>query len=177
MLCSYQELGFESNVISKDFSEGVWILDQAYPLGMAVGDIEQLKDHVIEFEITPNRSDCLSILGMARETAATLDIDMKYPDESIENTRGKIETFVKVSVEAKDLCTRYTGRVVTDVEIKPSPLWMQLRLMKAGMKPKNNIVDITNYVLLEYGQPVHAFDLNTLADQEIVVRQGKKGKF
>lgn len=176
MLCSYQELGFEGNVIPKAFSEGVWILDQAYPLGTPIGEIEQLKDYVIEFEITPNRSDCLSILGMARETAATLNIDMKYPDETINNTEGNIHDFMKVSLEAEDLCSRYTGRVVTDVQIKPSPLWMQLRLMKAGMKPKNNIVDITNYVLLEYGQPVHAFDLNTLENNEIVVRKAKKGE-
>ena len=176
MLCSYQELGFEGNVIPKAFSEGVWILDQPYPLGTPIGEIEQLKDYVIEFEITPNRSDCLSILGMARETAATFNIDMKYPDETINSAEGNVHDFMKVSLEAEDLCSRYTGRVVTDVQIKPSPLWMQLRLMKAGMKPKNNIVDITNYVLLEYGQPVHAFDLNTLENNEIVVRKAKKGE-
>lgn len=174
MLCAFQELGFDNSVVPKAYTEGVWILNQAYPLGTDIGDIEGLKDRVIEFEITPNRADCLSILGMARETAATLGIDMTYPPETIEVVHGCVDDYMKVSIEAEDLCSRYAGRVVTDVKIQPSPLWMQLRLMKAGMKPISNIVDITNYVLLEYGQPIHAFDLETIAGREITVRRGHK---
>ncbi|MBN2797141.1 MAG: phenylalanine--tRNA ligase subunit beta [Clostridia bacterium] len=176
MLCSYQELGFETSVIPKAFVDGVWLLDQAYPLGTPIGEIENLKDHVIEFEITPNRPDCLSIIGMAREAAATFDLPLNYPSEIIENTHGNVHDYVKIKIENPELCPRYAGRVVTDVKIGPSPLWMQLKLIKAGMRPTNNIVDITNYVLLEYGQPIHAFDLDTLKHKEIVIRAAKEGE-
>jgi len=176
MLCSFQELGFENSVIPKPFIDGVWLLPGEYPLGTPIGEIEELKDAVIEFEITPNRPDCLSILGMARETAATFDKKVAYPDESIQNETGDAHDIISIEIEDADLCPRYTGRVVTDVKIEPSPLWMQLRLMKAGMKPISNIVDITNYVLLEYGQPIHAFDLDTIKDGKIIVRPAKAGE-
>lgn len=176
MLCSFQELGFENSVIPKPFIDGVWLLPKEYPLGRPIGDIEDLKDAVIEFEITPNRPDCLSLLGMARETAATFEKEMSYPDESIQNETGDANDYISIEIEDADLCPRYTGRVVTDVKIEPSPLWMQLRLMKAGMKPISNIVDITNYVLLEYGQPIHAFDLDTITDKKIIVRPAKAGE-
>lgn len=174
MLCSYQELGFDNSVIPKIYQDGVWLLDGEYPLGTPIGDIEELKDSIIEFEITPNRPDCLSILGMARETAATFDLKVKYPDLTIKNEEGDANDYIKITVENSDLCPRYSGKVIKDVKIGPSPLWMQLRLMKAGMKPISNIVDITNYVLLEYGQPIHAFDLDTLANNEIIVRTANK---
>lgn len=176
MLCSFQELGFENSVIPKPFIDGVWLLPGAYPLGTPIGDIEDLKDFVIEFEITPNRPDCLSILGMARETAATFDLEMKYPEESVQSETGDAKDMISIEIEADDVCPRYAGRVVTDVKIEPSPLWMQLKLMKAGMKPISNIVDITNYVLLEYGQPIHAFDLETIKDSKIIVRKAKAGE-
>lgn len=176
MLCSYQELGFDNSVIPKPYVEGVWLLDQAYPLGVEIGEIENLKDHIIEFEITPNRPDCLSILGMARETAATFNKQVKYPDETIQEAYGNVNDHIKIKIENADLCPRYAGRVVTDVKVEPSPLWMQLKLIKAGMRPTNNIVDITNYVLLEYGQPIHAFDLNTLTGAEITVRSAQAGE-
>lgn len=173
MLCSFQELGFDTSVIPKPFVDGVWLLPEAYPLGTPIGEIEDLKDAVIEFEITPNRPDCLSILGMARETAATLNKEMIYPSEVIQEETGDVHEHISITIEAEDLCPRYTGRVVTDVKIEPSPLWMQMRLMKAGMKPISNIVDITNYVLLEYGQPIHAFDLDTIKDNKIIVRRAQ----
>lgn len=176
MLCSFQELGFENSVIPKPFIDGVWLLPGEYPLGTPIGEIEDLKDFVIEFEITPNRPDCLSILGMARETAATLEKEMVYPSETIETTHGNAGDMIAIEIEDEDLCPRYMGRVVTDVKIQPSPLWMQTRLMKAGMKPISNIVDITNYVLLEYGQPIHAFDLETITDNKIIVRRAKSGE-
>ncbi len=176
MLCSFQELGFENSVIPKKFIDGVWLLPKEYPLGTPIGEIEDLKDAVIEFEITPNRADCLSILGMAREAAATFDLKVKYPDETINNATGDVSEMISIAIEDEHLCPRYTGRVVTDVKIKPSPLWMQLRLMKAGMKPISNIVDITNYVLLEYGQPIHAFDLETIGGKQIIVRPAQKGE-
>lgn len=176
MLCSFQELGFENSVIPKPFIDGVWLLPGEYPLGTPIGEIEDLKDAVIEFEITPNRPDCLSILGMARETAATFEKEMLYPDESIQNETGDANDYISIEIEDPNLCPRYTGRIVTDVKIEPSPLWMQLRLMKAGMKPISNIVDITNYVLLEYGQPIHAFDLDTIKDKKVIVRAAKAGE-
>lgn len=174
MLCSYQELGFENSVIPKAYQDGVWLLNTPYELGTPIGEIEELKDNVIEFEITPNRPDCLSIIGMAREAAATFDLKVKYPDLTIKNEEGDANDFIKISVENTDLCPRYSGKVIKDVKIEPSPLWMQLRLMKAGMKPISNIVDITNFVLLEYGQPIHAFDLETLTNSEIIVRTANK---
>lgn len=174
MLCSYQELGFENSVIPKAYVDGVWLLPKAYELGISIGQVEELKDYVIEFEITPNRADCLSILGMARETAATFDLKVKYPDVTIKKEDGNVSDFIKISIEDEDLCKRYAARVVKNIKIEPSPLWMQLRLIKAGMKPISNIVDVTNYVLLEYGQPVHAFDLETLSNSEIIVRRAKK---
>ncbi len=176
MLCSFQELGFENSVIPKKFIDGVWLLPGEYPLGTPIGEIEDLKDAVIEFEITPNRPDCLSVLGMARETAATFDLEMKYPDESVQNETGDANDFISIEIENPELCPRYTARIVTDVKIEPSPLWMQLKLMKAGMKPISNIVDITNFVLLEYGQPIHAFDLDTITDKKIIVRAAKAGE-
>lgn len=176
MLCSYQELGFEKNVIPKKYQDGVWLLEKPYELGIPIGEVEELKDYVIEFEITPNRPDCLSILGMAREVAATFDLELKYPDLTVKNEEGDINNIVKISVQNSDLCPRYIGKVVKDIKVEPSPLWMQISLIKAGMKPINNIVDITNYVLLEYGQPVHAFDLDTLKNKEIIVRNAEKGE-
>lgn len=177
MLCSLEELGFESKVIPKNSSEGIYILSGSYDTGE---DLEvalpELLDEVIEFEITPNRPDCLSQIGMAREAAATFDVALKNLAHKPAAAEGKAADYINIKIEANDLCKRYGAAVVRDVKIGESPLWMQHRLMKAGMRPISNIVDITNYVMLEYGQPIHAFDLETLKGSEIIVRRAAEGE-
>ena len=173
MLCSLKELGFNDNVISKSMKEGIFILDREYPLGKDIVDVLNLNDEVIEFEITPNRPDCLSILGMARETAASFESELKEPEiefETVDNISDYINT---IEIESEN-CNRYYARVVKDVVIKDSPIWIQLRLMEAGIRPINNIVDITNFVMLEMGEPLHAFDLENINGNKIIVRQAEK---
>ncbi len=170
MMCSLQELGFTDKVIAKDMSDGLLVFNEERPLGMPIGEALDLDDAVVEFEITPNRPDCLSIIGMARETAVAFGRDYQMPDTSIDNAQGIIDGRASVAIEEPEKCARYACRVVDNVVIKPSPIWLQVRLMKAGMRPINNIVDITNYVLLEYGQPIHAFDLDCLKEGKIIVR-------
>lgn len=176
MLCSLEELGFEDKVIPVNLRDGIWILDKEYPLGMDIEEAVNLKNTVVDFEITPNRPDCLSMIGMARETAASLGGTLKYPETVCTREEGKAKDFINIEIRKPELCRRYVGRVVTDVKIEPSPLWMQKRLMFAGMRPINNIVDITNYVMLEYGQPIHAFDIRDIADSKIIVDTAEEGE-
>ncbi|MFA7532858.1 MAG: phenylalanine--tRNA ligase subunit beta [Tissierellaceae bacterium] len=176
MLCSLKELGYDDSVIPRDMRDGIFVLDKKYPLGTSIVEILDLDNEVIEFEITPNRPDCLSIIGMARETAATFNTVLNEPEIVIENEADQISDYLD-SIEApSDNCNRYYARVIKDVKIEPSPLWMQTRLMEAGVRPINNIVDITNFVMLEYGAPLHAFDLDTLEGKKIIVRQANDGE-
>jgi len=176
MLCSLQELGYADSVIPKEVRDGIYIFNEEYPLGDNVVDILGINDEVIEFEITPNRPDCLSIIGMARETAATFDEEFKLPEIVINKQEDDIYDYTN-GIEVKtDKCIRYYSKVVKNVDIKPSPLWMQTRLMEAGVRPISNIVDITNFVMLEYGEPLHAFDLSQLADKRIIVRQAENNE-
>ncbi|ADL08151.1 phenylalanine--tRNA ligase subunit beta [Thermosediminibacter oceani] len=177
MLCSAKELGLDDSGLPEDVKNGLLILPEDAPVGNDIKDYIGLEDVVIDFEITPNRPDCLSIVGMAREAAATFNIPLNplsinLKEESVE----KVPDIVNVTVEAGDLCKRYIARIIKDVKIKPSPLWMQRRLQVCGIRPINNIVDITNYVMLELGQPLHAFDYDKLAGCSIIVRRGKKGE-
>ncbi|MGO1469207.1 MAG: phenylalanine--tRNA ligase subunit beta [Tissierella sp.] len=175
MLCSLKELGFNENVISKEMKEGIFILDKEYPLGTDIIDAINLDDEVIEFEITPNRPDCLSMMGMARETAASFELDLKEPEIKL-NGVDDISDYVKdIKIESEN-CNRYYAKVVKDVIIKDSPMWMQMRLMEAGIRPINNIVDITNFVMLEFGEPLHAFDLEKINGKKIIIRQAKAGE-
>ena len=168
MFCSLEELGVEKNAIPKFYEDGLLILDQAYPLGTDVVELLKLNEPVIEFEITPNRPDCLSIIGLAKEVAATFDKPLKtFP--VLELSKAPLEGLSLV-VEDSDKCPRYMAKCVKDVQIKPSPLWMQIRLIQAGMRPINNMVDITNYVMLELGQPIHAFDFDAIQTGKIGVR-------
>ncbi len=174
MLCSAEELGLDDHGLPQEMREGILILPEDAPLGTDIKDYLNLEDTVIEFEITPNRSDCLSIIGMAREVAATfksrLDIpQIKLKEEAEDFTQDR----AKITIEAEELCRRYVARLVEDVIIKPSPLWMQRRLQTCGVRPINNIVDITNYVMLEMGQPLHAFDYDKLEGHSIIVRRGR----
>lgn len=174
MLCSLQELGYSDNVISKEMKEGIFILDKEYPLGASMLDIMELDENIIELEITPNRPDCLSIIGMARETAAAFNKRIVEPEIIIDNEVDEIKDYINsIEVESNN-CDRYYARVIKDVKIGTSPMWIQTRLMEAGIRPINNIVDITNFVMLEYGQPLHAFDLKKIEGRKIIVRQSRE---
>ena len=176
MLCSLKELGFSDNVIPKEQRDGIFILNEKYPLGTDINKVLGLYGDIIEFEITPNRSDCLSIIGMARETAATFNRKLKYPKIEIKNEIDSIDNYLDSVEIDEELCNRYYTKIIKNVEIKESPLWLQTRLMEAGMRPINNIVDITNYVMLEFGQPLHAFDLDKLNSKKIQVRKAEEGE-
>ncbi|HCO18593.1 phenylalanine--tRNA ligase subunit beta [Gudongella oleilytica] len=176
MLCSLQELGYPDNVIPKEVRDGIFVFDKEYPLGADAIEYLQLDEDVIEFEITPNRPDCLSIYGMARETAATFGWELEYPRISIKHEADDINDYTQgIFVETPN-CKRYYSRVVKDVKIGPSPLWLQTTLMNAGVRPISNIVDVTNFVMLELGEPLHAFDLDMLQGRKIIVRQAKSGE-
>ena len=177
MLCSADELGISQSVVPKNQKDGIFILKGDYTLGTDIKEELSLLGEVMELEITPNRPDCLSIIGMAREAAASLDEHLKYPWIKIMKEEGDISDLV-ASIEVKDssLCPRYYAKVIKNVEVKESPLWIQTRLMEAGVRPINNIVDVTNYVMLEYGQPLHAFDLDTLEGRKIIVRNATDGE-
>lgn len=176
MLCSLQELGYPDNVIPKEVRDGIFVFDKEYPLGEDATKFLQLDEDVIEFEITPNRPDCLSILGMARETSATFGWELKYPNITIEHEVDNINDYTQgIFVETPN-CKRYYSRVIKDVKIGPSPLWLQTTLMNAGIRPISNIVDVTNFVMLELGEPLHAFDLDMLQGKKIIVRQARAGE-
>ena len=170
MMCSATELG-----IGED-SDGLYILPEPKPVGIDIREVLGLDDSIIEFEITNNRADCLSVIGIARETAATLGTKLRYPAVKYTEIPEKSENHVKVEVLNSKLCPRYSAKVVTNVKIGDSPAWMQDRLIKAGMRPINNVVDITNFVMLEMGQPLHAFDLDKLAGKKIIVRNAAEGE-
>ncbi|MFZ5352421.1 MAG: phenylalanine--tRNA ligase subunit beta [Bacillota bacterium] len=176
MMCSAQELAMPLENLTHEQLDGIYILEPDTPLGKDIKEILGLDDSVIEFEITNNRPDCLSVLGIARETAATLGVHLNYPVPEVDENNEKAEDYVSIEVLNSELCPRYAARVVKNVNIKDSPSWMQDRLLKAGVRPINNIVDITNYVMLELGQPMHAFDLNKLQGKKIIVRNASPGE-
>ena len=176
MLCGPQELGISDSVAPMISKDGIWLLPGNWDahLGENIDEALGLHDYKVDFEITPNRPDCLAMLGMAREAAATFGTTMKYPEVTCEVIDEKAEDNIAVEVKS-DLCKRYTARVIRDVKIEQSPWWLQKRLMAAGMRPINNIVDITNFVMLEYGQPLHAFDIRSIAGNKIIVDVAEEG--
>lgn len=178
MLCSIGELNLTTHDMPDAVEDGICILGDAFAseIGKDIRDVLLLKDDVVEFEITPNRPDCLSVIGLARETAASFDRPIRIPTPVVKEAGGSIADYLKVSIKDADLCPRYTARVVKNVKIEPSPLWMRMRLRAAGVRPINNIVDITNYVMLEYGQPMHAFDYACLEGSAITVRRAADGE-
>ncbi|MCX7773105.1 MAG: phenylalanine--tRNA ligase subunit beta [Clostridia bacterium] len=176
MMCSIDELNLTKEYLPDAPEYGVYVFSGTPELGADVRDVLGL-DQVVEFEITSNRPDCLSIIGLARESAVTLGVPFKKPEITVkEEAGGDINTMASVEIQNPELCRRYTARAIKDVKIEPSPAWMQRRLAAAGMRPINNIVDITNYVMLEYGQPMHAFDLEQLQGSKIIVRTAKEGE-
>ncbi|MBQ9779290.1 MAG: phenylalanine--tRNA ligase subunit beta, partial [Clostridia bacterium] len=180
MLCSMGELNLTVHECPGKEENGILILDECYAdkLGMDIRKALMLDDTAVEFEITSNRPDCLSVIGLARETAVSFGRKLKVPAPVVkgENDGDKIENYLSVAIEAPDLCYRYAAKVVKNVRIAPSPLWLRMRLHAAGVRPINNIVDITNYVMLEYGQPMHAFDYKSLDGSAIRVRRANDGE-
>ena len=170
MLCSETDLG-----IGPD-NAGIMSLDDTLTVGEPLNKALNLSDSVFEIGLTPNRSDCLSMIGVAREIGAILNTAIRHPKFQLEETAASIEGVTSVRVDAKDHCPRYTARLITDLAVKPSPFWLKDRLLSVGQKPINNIVDITNFVMLEMGQPLHAFDFDQLAGHKIVVRTAEKGE-
>ena len=181
MMCSVGELGLDISNYPGQIENGIMILDKKLEkdLGKDIVEVLNLKEDIIEFEITPNRPDCLSIEGLGREVSASLGKEFKNPrkniDEKIVENKEEIEG-LKVDIEAPDLCYRYIARMVKNVKIGPSPEWLTRRLNACGMRSINNIVDITNYVMLEMGQPMHAFDINSIEGKHITVRRAKNGE-
>lgn len=178
MICSAKELGLNDKLLPKEQQEGILVLPADSTVGSPIAKLLHLDDQVLDFDLTPNRSDCLSMLGAAYEVAAILGREVKLPDPEsklIEVSDAASES-IRVKIESPELCDRYAVRVVSGVEIGPSPLWLQSRLMAAGIRPINNIVDITNYVMLEYGQPLHAFDADKIAGKTIGVRASRAGE-
>ncbi len=181
MLCSMEELGFEDKVVPSAQRGGIWILngllpDDSWKLGQDLVEVLGLKTGIVDFEITPNRPDCLCMIGMARESAATFGEKLQYPETKCKNETGLAGDYIAVEIRKPELCKRYVARVVTDVKIQESPWWLQKRLMFAGMRPINNIVDITNFVMLEYGNPLHAFDIRCIEGAKIVVDTATQGE-
>ncbi|MBR5970820.1 MAG: phenylalanine--tRNA ligase subunit beta [Lachnospiraceae bacterium] len=178
MMCSIEELGSTKDFYPEQPEDGLYIFEADATVQPGDDALEALglHDTVFEFEITSNRVDCYSILGIAREAAATFGKDFVAPEVKLHETEDKCADYISVEVRDKDLCTRYCGRVCTDITIAPSPKWMQRRLASCGIRPINNLVDITNYVMLEYGQPMHAFDLSTVAGNKIIVKRAADGE-
>ena len=176
MMCGPQELGIADKCAPLVSKDGIWLLSGNYEdkLGENIDEVLGLKDAVVDFEITPNRPDCLSMIGMAREAAATFGGELVYPKTECNTLTEKSSDYIQVEVKS-DLCKRYTARVIKDVKIEQSPWWLQKKLIAAGMRPINNIVDITNFVMMEYGQPLHALDIRSLAGGKIVVDVAEDG--
>ena len=175
MMCSIEELGSNRDMYPLAPEEGIYILPEDTKVGANAAEALGFCDTVFEYEITSNRVDCYSVLGVAREAAATFDKPFYAPKVEINESNEKVEDYVSVEVEDTDLCSRYCARVCTNIKIAPSPEWMQRRLAASGIRPINNLVDITNYVMEEYGQPMHAFDLDTVEGHKIVVKRAKDG--
>ena len=178
MLCSFAELGLTQNDVPSAYADGIWILnDENCKPGDDINLVIGNDDTVVEFEITNNRPDCYSLIGLARESAAAFGTQMKHHEPVVKGSdAGDIYDYLDVEVPAENLCNRYTARMVANVKIGPSPKWLRNRLRANGVRPINNIVDITNYVMLEYGQPMHAFDYRYITDKKIVVREAVEGE-
>ncbi|TCL59934.1 phenylalanyl-tRNA synthetase beta subunit [Kineothrix alysoides] len=175
MMCSIEELGTTREMYPEAPEHGIYIFGNDVEVGSDAVEALGLRDTVFEYEITSNRVDCYSVLGIAREAAATFRKPFVFPAVEVKENGESVESYISVDVKDPDLCSRYIARVCTNIKIGPSPKWMQRRLAASGIRPINNLVDITNYVMEEYGQPMHAFDLDTIAGHKIIVRRAKDG--
>ena len=177
MLCSADELGFDSKVLLPEQRNGIYILPADTPIGVDIKEVLGLNDTIIDIDLTSNRADCFCMVGLAREIAAITGCKLRMPDMSVkEAAGGDAHTLVKTFTEDKELCPRFSMRALKNIQIKESPLWMQNRLRNCGVRPISNVVDVTNYVMLELGQPMHAYDADTLAGGTIIARRAKEGE-
>ena len=175
MMCSIEELGASRDMYPEAPEDGVYVFQREVPLGSDAAEALGLRDVIFEHEITSNRVDCYGVVGIAREAAATFNKEFVYPPVECKGNDEKASDYIKVTTEDTKLCRRYCARVVKNLKIEPSPVWMQRRLASQGIRPINNIVDITNYIMAEFGQPMHAFDLATVAGSQIIVKRAKDG--
>ena len=173
MICSLAELGYSESVVSKKYADGIFVLPAEAVPGTEVVDLLDLDDAILDIDITPNRADALSMRGSAYEVAAIYNKALKFPDAPVSEKTGSVTDYIKVAVEDANDAPAYHIQVIKDVKIAESPLWLQNKLMNGGIRPINNVVDITNYILLEYGQPLHAFDYDQIGSKEIIVRRAK----
>ena len=176
MFCSVAEFGISSDLVRPEEARGIYIFPEGTPIGLDIKEALMLNDTVYEFELTANRADCFSMVGLSREFGIMTNQKPLFPVIMVNENGESIEGKASVAIEAHDLCTRFTSRLVTNVTIEPSPLWMQNRLRNSGIRPINNVVDITNYVMLELGQPMHAYDYDCVADHTLIARRAKAGE-
>lgn len=176
MICSLQELGVETKFVPKEVSEGIFVFPNDVEVGKDALDYLNLHDEVLELGLTPNRADCLSMLGVAYEVGAILGAEVSIPTTNLPKGSELASDYIKVDVEALEDNPMYRAMIIKDVKVGPSPLWLQNRLMAAGIRPISNVVDVTNYVLLEYGQPLHAFDYDLFGSKQVVVRRASEGE-
>lgn len=176
MLCSIAELNLTQNDFPYAVTDGIFIIQEECEIGEDIHSAVGINDTSVEFEITSNRPDCLSVIGLAREASATFDLPLSITAPQYNKNNEDIKNYINVEIENTDLCKRYSAGIVTDVKIEPSPRWMRERLRASGIRPINNLVDITNYVMLEYGQPMHAFDLKYVENSKIIVRNAKENE-
>ncbi|GGD48918.1 phenylalanine--tRNA ligase subunit beta [Paenibacillus nasutitermitis] len=176
MICSAKELGLNEKLLPKDQQEGILVLPEGTEIGKSILDVLAIEDEVLELDLTPNRSDCLSMLGVAYEVGALTGRPVKLPETQVSDAAEGAADHITVTIEGEEQCTHYAARYIKGVKIGPSPQWMQNRLMAAGIRPISNIVDITNFVMLEYGQPLHAFDADKVEGGRIVVRLAREGE-
>ena len=176
MFCSVAEFGISSDLVRPEEAQGIYIFPEGTPIGLDIKEALMLDDTVYEFELTANRADCFSMVGLSREFGIMTNQKALFPVIMVNENGESIEGKASVAIEAHDLCTRFTSRLVTNVTIEPSPLWMQNRLRNSGIRPINNVVDVTNYVMLELGQPMHAYDYDCVADHTLIVRRAKAGE-
>ena len=176
MFCSVAEFGISSDLVRPEEAQGIYIFHEGTPIGLDIKEALMLDDTVYEFELTANRADCFSMVGLSREFGIMTNQKALFPVIMVNENGESIEGKASVAIEAHDLCTRFTSRLVTNVTIEPSPLWMQNRLRNSGIRPINNVVDVTNYVMLELGQPMHAYDYDCVADHTLIARRAKAGE-
>ena len=176
MFCSVAEFGISFDLVRPEEAQGIYIFPEGTPIGLDIKEALMLNDTVYEFELTANRADCFSMVGLSREFGIMTNQKALFPVIMVNENGESIEGKASVAIEAHDLCTRFTSRLVTNVTIEPSPLWMQNRLRNSGIRPINNVVDVTNYVMLELGQPMHAYDYDCVADHTLIARRAKAGE-
>ncbi|MCF6138171.1 phenylalanine--tRNA ligase subunit beta [Pseudalkalibacillus berkeleyi] len=176
MICSLEELGVDSKMVPKEFADGIYVLAEDAEVGVDALSLLNLDDHILELGLTPNRADCLNMMGVAYEVSAVLNKELNLAKPSIKEVSDSANDYITVKIDDQEDNPYYGARIIRNIKVGPSPEWMQSRLIAAGIRPINNVVDITNYVLIEYGQPLHAFDYDRFGSKEVVIRRASSGE-